>query len=164
LFCTECGNKLKEDPRFCNECGTPLVSLEQTPKKKVTRKLEYVQCPNCKVEFDNRLKFDLTQNWVGLAKFRCTNCNRSFNYAVSKRYGLQIFFGVCSFLASFPVSETSFDKDPIRVGFGAILWLFGIGLLTQGIIGSIKNNRLKSEILDWENRFHNTIHGTIPQN
>jgi DNA-directed RNA polymerase subunit RPC12/RpoP len=160
LFCSKCGNKLKEDAHFCSDCGAPVGFLNQSDGKKSSKKLDYVECPNCGAEFDNPLKFDLTKNWVALAKFRCTSCNRIFNYPVSKSYGLQIFLGLCSFLASFPVSETSVYKDLGRVAFGAILWLIGIGLLIQGVIGSIKNSRLKTEYPDWGNRFHNTVHST----
>jgi DNA-directed RNA polymerase subunit RPC12/RpoP len=161
LFCSKCGNKLKEDAHFCSDCGAPVGLLKRSARKKTTKELDYVECPNCKAKFDNRLEFDLTKNWVGLAKFRCTSCNRIFNYPVSKSYVLQIFIGLSSFLASFPVSETSVYENPERAAFGAILWLMGIGFLIQGLAGSIKNNRLKTEYPDWGNRFHNTLHSTF---
>ena len=40
LFCTNCGEKLETDTRFCPECGTEVISLENNSKKRGRKKKE----------------------------------------------------------------------------------------------------------------------------
>lgn len=44
MFCSKCGNQLKDSDRFCAKCGTPVVK-ESEPQKKPTGEPVYSQTP-----------------------------------------------------------------------------------------------------------------------
>jgi len=46
IFCSKCGEKLPEDPKFCTKCGAP-VNIEATAANTVVERFEKIHiCRN----------------------------------------------------------------------------------------------------------------------
>lgn len=46
-YCTNCGKQLSDSAKFCDRCGTPVESVENSAERRQEYKGTIYKCPNC---------------------------------------------------------------------------------------------------------------------